>query len=77
MISLRTYAQEGRADKVIHQIVASKGTGGGHPSYSGGQIQLPDDTLKAKRKLENTILNRFLKQVVKNSYSQQPLIQKR
>ena len=76
MISLRTYAQEGRADKVIHHIVARKGTGGGHPSYSGGQIPLPDDTLKAKRKLENTILNRFLKQVVKNSDSQKPLIQK-
>ncbi|MHC4761519.1 MAG: DHH family phosphoesterase [Planctomycetota bacterium] len=68
MISLR--------DKVIHHIVARKGAGGGHPSYAGGQIPLPDDALKAKRKLEKTVVNRFLKQVVKNSESPKPLIQK-
>jgi nanoRNase/pAp phosphatase (c-di-AMP/oligoRNAs hydrolase) len=76
LISLRTEAEDGRADKVIRRIVARKGSGGGHPSYAGGQIPLPDDTQKSKRKLEKTTLNRFLKQVVKNSESKKPLIQK-
>ena len=74
-ISLRTEAEDARADKVIRHIVARKGTGGGHPSYAGGQIPLPDDTQKSKRKLEKTILNRFLKQAVKNSASKKRLIQ--
>jgi nanoRNase/pAp phosphatase (c-di-AMP/oligoRNAs hydrolase) len=76
MVSLRTYAQDARADKVIHHVVARKGTGGGHPSYAGGQIPLPDDTQKSKKRLEKTILNRFLKQVVKTPETKRPLIQK-
>ncbi|MHC4523974.1 MAG: DHH family phosphoesterase [Planctomycetota bacterium] len=76
MISLRTYAEDARADKVIHHIVARKGTGGGHPSYAGGQIPLADDTKKFKKRLEKTVLNRFLKHVVKDPASKQPLIQK-
>jgi hypothetical protein len=64
-----------RADKVIHGIVARKGTGGGHPSYAGGQIPLKDATHKTRQRLEKTILNRFLKQVVKDSAPKQPLIQ--
>ena len=76
LISLRTEAEDARADKVIHHITARKGTGGGHPSYAGGQIPLPDGTQKSKRKLEKTVLNRFLKQVVKNPEAKKPLIQK-
>lgn len=76
LISLRTYEEEARADQVIHHIVARKGSGGGHPSYAGGQIPFPDSTQKSKRKLEKTILNRFLKQVVRNSETLKPLIQK-
>lgn len=76
LISLRTYAPEARADKVIHHIVARKGTGGGHPSYAGGQIPLPDDTQKALKKLEKTVVNRFFKQVVKNQETPKPLVQK-
>jgi nanoRNase/pAp phosphatase (c-di-AMP/oligoRNAs hydrolase) len=77
LISLRSEAEDARADKVIQHIVSRKGTGGGHPSYAGGQILLPDDTLKAKQKLEKTVLDCFLKQVVKNSEAQKLLIQKR
>ena len=76
LISLRTEAENARADKVIRRIVARKGTGGGHPSYAGGQMPLLDDTQKSKRKLEKTVLNRFLKQVVKDSGPKKPLIQK-
>ena len=76
MISLRTYQEGARADKVIRHLIARKGTGGGHLSYAGGQIPLPDDTQKSKQKLEKTLLDRFLKKVVKDSQAQKPLIQK-
>ncbi len=77
LISLRTEVENARADKVIRRIAARKGTGGGHPSYAGGQIPLPDDTQKSKQKLKKIILNRFLKQVVKTHEPQkQSLIQK-
>ena len=76
LISLRTYEENARADKVIHHIIARKGTGGGHPSYAGGQILLKDDTQKTKHRLEKIILNRFLKQVVKDPAPKQPLIKK-
>jgi len=76
MISLRTYEENARSDKVIHHIVARKGTGGGHPSYAGGQITLKDGTQKTKQRLEKTVLNRFLKQVVKDSAPKQLLIKK-
>ena len=75
LISLRTEAEDARANKVVRHIVARKGTGGGHPTYAGGQIPLPDGLQKSKRKLEKTVLNRFFKQVIKNSDSQEPLIQ--
>jgi nanoRNase/pAp phosphatase (c-di-AMP/oligoRNAs hydrolase) len=76
MISLRTYQDGARADRVIHHIVARKGTGGGHSSYAGGQIPLPEDTQKAKKQLEKTVLNRFLKHAVKTSNTKHPLIKK-
>ncbi|MEN8126386.1 MAG: bifunctional oligoribonuclease/PAP phosphatase NrnA [Planctomycetota bacterium] len=76
LISLRTYDPDTRADKVIHHIVARKGTGGGHPTYAGGQIPLPDDTQKALKRLEKTVLNRFLKQIIKNPEDPKPLIRK-
>lgn len=76
MISLRAQEENAKAEKVIHHIVARKGTGGGHPSYAGGQIPLKDGTHKTRQRLEKTILNRFLKQVVKDPAPKQPLIQK-
>jgi nanoRNase/pAp phosphatase (c-di-AMP/oligoRNAs hydrolase) len=76
IVSLRTYEENVRADKIIHGIVARKGTGGGHPSYAGGQIPLKDNTKRTKDRLEKTVLSRFLKQVVKDSVPKQPLIQK-
>ncbi len=76
LISLRTEAEDARADKVVRHIIVRKGSGGGHPSYAGGQIPLSDETQKSKRKLEKIILNRFLKQVLKNSAIPKTLIQK-
>lgn len=76
LISLRTYEENADAEKVIHHIVARKGTGGGHPTYAGGQIPLKDDTKRIKQRLEKTVLNRFLKEVTKTPEPQQPLVQK-
>lgn len=76
MISLRTYEDNANAEKVIHHIVSRKGTGGGHPTYAGGQIPLTDETSHTKLRLEKTVLNRFLKEVVKISGPNEPLIKK-
>ena len=76
LISLRTEAEDAHAGKVIRRIVARKGSGGGHPSYAGGQIPLSDDTQKSKQKLEKTILNRFLKQVSADFRHETELIRK-
>ena len=76
MISLRTYEENARADKVIHHIVARKGTGGGHPSYAGGQIPFKEESKRIKQRLEKTVLSRFLKEVCKNPAVVEPLIKK-
>lgn len=74
MISLRTYQEGARADKVIRHIVARKGTGGGHPSYAGGQIPMSEKT--HQKRLEETVLDRFLKHTVKTPTDKHPLIKK-
>lgn len=76
LISLRTYEDKANAAKVIHHIVSRKGTGGGHPSYAGGQIPLKDNTKMTKQRLEKTVLNRFLREVACRSEQQKPLIHK-
>lgn len=75
MISLRTYQEEAHADEVIVNIVKSEGTGGGHPSYAGGQIPLAESaTQKDKDKLEKLIVSRFIEQTVKNTCQKISLI---
>ena len=63
LISLRTYQENACADKVIRHLVSRRGTGGGHPSYAGGQIPLGKLTGKGIEKLKKTLINRFLKDV--------------
>jgi nanoRNase/pAp phosphatase (c-di-AMP/oligoRNAs hydrolase) len=63
-ISLRTDAEQPPADKVMHHLVARKGTGGGHPSYAGGQISTKDLTPNQIERLEKLITSRFLKAVL-------------
>lgn len=59
-ISLRTSQVEIHADSVIKKIVARRGTGGGHPSYAGGQIPLKKHTKTEKKNLEKVIKEKFL-----------------
>jgi len=63
-ISLRTEQEQLAADKVIHRIVARKGTGGGHPSYAGGQISTKGLSKKQIERLERLVVARFVHAVV-------------
>ena len=75
LISLRTYQENGRADKVIRHLVARRGTGGGHASYAGGQIPLKKLTDEAVEKLEKTLISRFVKEVTSGNPKPKILIQ--
>lgn len=74
-ISLRTEQEQLGADKVMHRIVARKGTGGGHPSYAGGQISIKRLTQKQIEKLEKLIISRYVQSVVPSSTKSENLIQ--
>jgi nanoRNase/pAp phosphatase (c-di-AMP/oligoRNAs hydrolase) len=60
LLSVRTESPEMRADKIARYIVARKGTGGGHPSYAGGQIPAADMTDKQIERLEKKVVHRAL-----------------
>jgi nanoRNase/pAp phosphatase (c-di-AMP/oligoRNAs hydrolase) len=47
----------------MRQIVARRGTGGGHQTYAGGQIPLQTRTDAERAKLEKLIEQKFLKAV--------------
>jgi len=73
LISLRTYQENARADKVIRHLVSRRGTGGGHSSYAGGQIPLDKLSEKAVVRLKSIVVNRFVKDVSSGSVKPQPL----
>ena len=73
LISLRTYQENARADKVIRHLVSRRGTGGGHPSYAGGQIPVDKLNAKAIEKLKATLVNRFVKDVSSSPAQSEPL----
>lgn len=63
LISIRTSQEGKRADEVMREIVARRGTGGGHQTYAGGQIPLQTRTDAERAKLEKLIEQKFLKAV--------------
>lgn len=73
-ISLRTEQEQLGADRVIRQVVARKGTGGGHPSYAGGQISVREMSSRQIEHLENLIKARFLHAVAPSAGTPEPLI---
>ena len=75
LISLRTSQETITAEKVIRHLVSRRGTGGGHPSYAGGQIPLKKITDKAVEKLEKTLISRFIKEVTFGNPKPETLIQ--
>jgi len=76
MISLRTEQEQLDADKVIRRLVARKGTGGGHPSYAGGQISIETLAPKQIERVVELVTARFLRAVVRQASKAQPLIEK-
>lgn len=75
LISIRTSADSPRADKVIRHMIGRKGTGGGHPSYAGGQIPLESEVPQQVQRLEKRILKRFLEAINADGAREQKLIQ--
>jgi nanoRNase/pAp phosphatase (c-di-AMP/oligoRNAs hydrolase) len=73
-ISVRTSKEDARADRVIHKIVARKGTGGGHQTYAGGQIPLDNTTKSRQANLEKLVHRRFLKAIGDNAQQGEQLI---
>jgi nanoRNase/pAp phosphatase (c-di-AMP/oligoRNAs hydrolase) len=63
LISIRTSQEGKQADEIMRQIVARRGTGGGHQTYAGGQIPLQTRTDAERTKLEKLIEQKFLKAV--------------
>lgn len=74
LISLRTSREDMRADKLIRHLVARRGTGGGHPSYAGGQIPIADFTPEQRNRLITRIVQRFVGQVARDPSQTRPLI---
>jgi nanoRNase/pAp phosphatase (c-di-AMP/oligoRNAs hydrolase) len=66
LISIRTSEENKLAEKVIKQMVARKGTGGGHLTYAGGQIPLKKGTKAERHELEKQMQQRFLKAISAN-----------
>jgi nanoRNase/pAp phosphatase (c-di-AMP/oligoRNAs hydrolase) len=75
LISIRTSAESPRADKVIGHVIGRKGTGGGHPSYAGGQIPLESDEPRILERLERRVLKRFLEAIGAAGVKEQKLIE--
>ncbi len=75
VISLRTEQEHLHADDVMHKLVARKGTGGGHPSYAGGQVSIKGLSQPKIAALEEQVVERFIKAVVTNGEKPQKLIQ--
>lgn len=75
MISLRTSQEALTAEKVIRRLVMRRGSGGGHPSYAGGQIPIDELNERAVRKLEKKLIRRFVKDVTGTSAKPEKLIQ--
>jgi nanoRNase/pAp phosphatase (c-di-AMP/oligoRNAs hydrolase) len=63
LISLRTSDEGNLAGKVMRQVVARRGTGGGHQTYAGGQIPLIKGTKAERERIEKDIEERFLQAI--------------
>ena len=53
--------ENNRADKVIRRIIGRKDTGGGHQTYTGGQIPVIRSSQSECVRLEKLVRRRFLK----------------
>lgn len=75
LLSVRTSEPDNRADKIIKQIVARRGIGGGHHMFAGGQIPLINESKSELEKLENTIRKKCLRVLGLHKSSEKKLIE--
>ena len=61
VLSVRSCADNARAEQVMKRTIARRGTGGGHLSYAGGQIPLKKETKAEEAELARAIRQKFLK----------------
>lgn len=59
LISVRASEKDSEADDVVKELVGSKGTGGGHQSYAGGQIPLEQAGATKLATMEKTLREKF------------------
>lgn len=59
-LSMRTNAQGDDAGKAMASAVRGYGTGGGHESLAGGQIDVSGMDAEARKKMDAAVLRRFL-----------------
>ena len=60
LISLRTNDEDNDAETVVKHLVDSYGTGGGHQTYSGGQILLEEGSKEEFNRIEKVMRKRFV-----------------
>ncbi len=68
LLSLRTDQTANRADKVMKRLVSRKGSGGGHLSYAGGQIDVTGKSRAQIAKLRECIVKRLLRCLDKDTF---------
>lgn len=61
LLSIRTSDVTTDAGAVARRVVGRKGTGGGHNTMAGGQIQLLHDTQSERRRMEDAVIRKFLR----------------
>jgi nanoRNase/pAp phosphatase (c-di-AMP/oligoRNAs hydrolase) len=60
-LSLRTSDSSVDAGKLMRRVVGRRGTAGGHNASAGGQIPLNEDGVRQRKKLEASVVRRFLR----------------
>jgi hypothetical protein len=74
LLSIRTSEPDGRADKVIKQIVSARGTAGGHRMFAGGQIALVEGSESERLMIEGAIIRRCISVLGLDKSSEKKLV---
>jgi len=77
LLSIRTSDTTKRADIVMRQVVARRGTAGGHDTIAGGQIPLTKGTKTELAKIERAIRRKLLKSLGIEEHHAQSLTKSR
>lgn len=70
LVSIRTKYEDANAGRLIGDVLNKIGTGGGHQTYAGGQVDLQDISKAETSRIEDLIVEKFLK--LTDMYVQEP-----